>query len=77
VIVYKNVCDYCGSEEIIEESCLAFVVQFTLLTAYEQEIVKKRHFHKPFEVSFCGKECYVEWIKSNLREDGSVIGNED
>lgn len=77
LIVYKNVCDYCGNEEIINEDAAAFVIRFTTLSAHLQENEKKRHPLNPFEVSYCSKDCFVEWIKENIRKDGKLIGHDD
>jgi len=58
---------------VINEDALSFVVHFTVLSTHEQEDEKKRHPHQPLEVSYCSRDCYVEWIKENLRKDGKLI----
>jgi hypothetical protein len=76
MILYKNICDFCGNEEEIVQECGSFVLHFTVLSAYDQVVDGKRHSMKPYEASFCRRECLEEWIKANLTKNGMVINND-
>ena len=70
MIVYKNVCDYCSNEEIIDEESISFVVRFGVMPALKS--VGNKYINLT-DMSFCCRGCLCEWIKDNLKENGTLI----
>ena len=74
MIVYKNVCDYCANEETITENSIGFGINFSVLSVYKQAVKGQWH-NTDNKMTFCRRDCLIEWLKDNMRPDGTFSGD--
>lgn len=93
MIVFSIVCNFCGEQVVIPESCaeddyawrkdktgspkspsfgLSFDVRLDSIKSYEWYRNRKKNDADVNNLTFCSKDCIVEYIKKNVNDEGFI-----
>jgi len=80
LLVYQNVCDFCGNcKQILKNDNQISFSYFSEPLAERVEDEAKRSYRKTIleEGTFCSRDCIVEFIKKNIDVDGNMNERDD